>query len=92
MVILATVTPVSFRTGSRSETNPTRRPPSRTWLPAVSAEPLGLSKISCLVGTNGSPLLALYDRNTATTATSKVTAPTSTGLSESECIWRRRVT
>src|SRR6185312_15065258 len=66
-----------------SVTTPTREPPERTSLPLTRFAPLETRTLTVVVGTNGRPLLALYARNTATVATSTVTAPIRIGLEAS---------
>src|SRR6478672_5717445 len=72
-----------------SETRPIRKPPSRTSLPTVRSAPLAMSTLSSLVGTNGSPRLAVYARNTAISSTSTVTAPIRIGFAKAERVLRR---
>ena len=71
-------------------TTPILTPPSRTSEPLVIAAEFSARTRRSSAGVNGSPLLALYARKTATTATSTVTAPTRAGLDASEVFGRRR--
>ena len=90
-VSCAPTLPPGSATGCIPETTPTRKPPERTSLPGTRFAPLARSTLSCVVGTNGRPEFALYARKTATTITSTVTAPTSTGLATTEARLRRTV-
>jgi hypothetical protein len=55
----ASAPPPAEATGVMSEITPTRKPPESTSLPGTSAAPLATRTLSCVVGTNGSPWLAL---------------------------------
>ena len=58
-VSCAPVWPLGSAIGFMLAITPIRKPPSRTSLPTTRFEPLAMSTFSSLVGTNGSPVLAL---------------------------------
>ena len=81
--------PLARRTVRIVRTTPILTPPSRTSEPLVIAAEFSARTRTSSVGANGSPLLALYARKTAITATSTVTAPTRAGLDAREVFGRR---
>src|SRR3954452_6091250 len=82
---------ITWVAGLIVSTTPTRKPPTRTSLPGTRFDPFGTRALRSYVGTNGSPLLALYARKTLTITISVVTAPTRTGLATTEAVPRPRV-